>query len=156
MNGLKISGEVENELEFSIEELEAFRVEEKVEDVRKLGSNREGAGVYLQAILSRVKPKPTVRYITFHSPSDDFLASVPIDRVAEAGVVTYAVGGKAMSREQGGPFRFIIPDPAPCQSDEVDECANVKFLEEIILSAEKGRDTRPADDDEHAKIHSAE
>lgn len=150
---LKISGDVETPGTFSAADLDAFRAEEKVDDVSKLGSSRKGGGVYLQSILRRVKPKPAVRYVTFSSPSDDFNASVPIDRIAEMGIVIYTQDGKPMTREQGGPFRFIIPNPAACKTDEIDECTNVKFLEEITLSANRLRDTRPQDEDEHAKLH---
>ena len=156
MTGLKIRGEIEAEQEFSAEAFGAFAPEERVQDIRKLGSTREGSGVYLQAILRRVRPRPSVRYITLASPSDDFFASVPIDRVAEAGLIVYAVNGESMTREQGGPFRFVIPDPAACRTDEIDECANVKFLEEIILTSGKGKDTRPQDEEEHAAIHAPE
>lgn len=150
---LKITGEVDSPAEFAASDLDAFGPEEKVEDVARLGSSRHGGGVWLQAILRRVKPCTSVRYITFRSPSDDFAASVPIDRIAEAGVVIYTQNGKTMSPAEGGPFRFIIPNPAACHTAEIDECTNVKYLEEISLSADRGRDTRPDDEDEHAKLH---
>jgi DMSO/TMAO reductase YedYZ molybdopterin-dependent catalytic subunit len=150
---IKISGEIDSPLNLTAADLDAFRPEEKIDDVSKLGSSRRGGGVYLQAILRRARPKAGVRYITFRSPSDDFSASVPIDRIAEMGLVIYTMDGKPMTREQGGPFRFIIPNPAACKTDEIDECTNVKFLEEISFTTERQLDTRPRDEDEHAKLH---
>ena len=37
--------------------------------------------------------------------------------------------------------------------DDIDECANVKFLDHIELTAERGFDNRPEDEEEHARLH---
>ena len=47
----------------------------------------------------------------------------------------------------------LIRDPAACHTDELDDCANVKFLSRIELSIRRGRDTRPTTDEDHAKLH---
>jgi hypothetical protein len=47
----------------------------------------------------------------------------------------------------------MIRDPAACHTDELDDCANVKFVDRIELTAGKGRDTRPEDEQEHAALH---
>ena len=62
-------------------------------------------------------------------------------------------GGQAPEIDQGGPFRFLIRDPAACHTDELDDCANVKFLNRIELSVRRGRDTRPQNEEEHARLH---
>ena len=51
------------------------------------------------------------------------------------------------------PARFFIPDHAACHTDEVDECANVKFVDHIELTVGKGFDNRPEDDEEHERLH---
>jgi hypothetical protein len=61
--------------------------------------------------------------------------------------------GAILSVDQGGPFRFFIPDHAACQMDEIDECANVKFLDHIEFTAGKGHDNRPQDEQQHAALH---
>ena len=71
----------------------------------------------------------------------------------DTGVVIYALEGAALPVEKGGPTRFVIPNPAACQTAELDECANVKFLDRIEITAERGRDTRPTNEDEHAALH---
>src|SRR5271157_714452 len=48
-----------------------------------------------------------------------------------------------------------VPDVA-CPTDELDDCANVKYLSHIELSVRRGRDTRPQNEEEHAKLHSPE
>ena len=37
--------------------------------------------------------------------------------------------------------------------DEIDECANVKYLDHIELTAGKGHDNRPHDEQQHAALH---
>ena len=156
MSTLKITGEVEKPLALGPEDLAAFAEEEKVADVARLGSSRSGAGVWLRALLARAGARPGAKYVTFVSPSDSFSASAPLERLAAKGVVIHAEGGRPLPREKGGPFRFIIPDPAACGTDEIDECTNVKFLEEIILSQTRGRDTRPANERDHHALHEAQ
>lgn len=153
MNALVVTGEVAEPLRVTAEQMAEFPERYQAPDTRALGADRAGTGVYLNALVNMAVPEDSVKYVTFRSPSDDFAASVPLDRVKENGVVIYAINGKPIPREKGGPFRFIIPNAAACQSDEIDECVNVKFLEEIVLSEEKLRDTRPKDEEEHAKLH---
>ena len=40
-----------------------------------------------------------------------------------------------------------------CHTSDIDECANVKFLDRIELAIGKGHDNRPEDDEEHARLH---
>jgi hypothetical protein len=51
-----------------------------------------------------------------------------------------------MPASKGGPFRLLVPGHA-------DDCVHVKQLASIELSDRPGRDTRPKDDAEHAKLH---
>jgi hypothetical protein len=76
--------------------------------------------------------------------------------VRAEGIVVYHRGGAPLEADQGGPFRFLIRNPAACHTDELDDCANVKYVSRIELSVRRGRDTRPRNDDEHAKLHQAE
>ena len=79
MTSLRIEGEIASPAIFSAEDLAAFPDAERVGDVRDLGATREGSGVYLQAILGRVRPAAGVRYITLHAPNDDFWVSIPLE-----------------------------------------------------------------------------
>ena len=51
------------------------------------------------------------------------------------------------------PIRFLIRDPAACRTDELDDCANVKFVDRIELTTSKGHDTRPENEAEHERLH---
>ncbi len=68
-------------------------------------------------------------------------------------VIVYKRGDARLGPEHGGPIRFLIKDPTACHTSELDDCANVKYLSRIELSIRRGRDTRPADDAQHAALH---
>jgi hypothetical protein len=70
--------------------------------------------------------------------------------------VIYREGGQPLPEKAGGPVRFFIPDFAACHTHEIDECANVKFVDRLELTAAKGFDNRPHDGDEHAALHAKE
>ncbi len=140
----------------SFEELRRFAEHEQERDVSRFHANRHGDAVTLESILARVKPLPDANYLTLHADKDDFHVSVPLEPLRGQGLVVYARGGGPLGAENHGPFRFLIKDPTACQTSELDDCANVKYLSRIELTARKGRDTRPTTEAEHAAIHAAE
>jgi DMSO/TMAO reductase YedYZ molybdopterin-dependent catalytic subunit len=150
---LRVDGDVERPLSFSFEDLAAFPAAEQVRDVSRFHPTRKGDGVTLEAILGRVRPKTTATYLTLHATADNFHASIPLAAIRSEGIVVYRLEGSALPVKSGGPIRFLIKDPAACHTDELDDCANVKFVDRIELTAGKGLDTRPETDDEHEKLH---
>lgn len=149
MAELQVSGEVGLPTSFRREDLGGFKPHEQVSVEKAGGDGATREGVYLQAILSRVQPRPTARFLSLRSPSDGFFVCVPIEGIAERAVILATAGGAPMGEREGGPFRFYIPGAPACQSAEVDACANVKHLEEIILSEGPLEDTRQASKEEH-------
>ena len=109
---------------------------------------RQGDGVTLDAILERAGVLPEANYLTLHADRDDFHVSVPLEPVRGQGIVVYRLGDGRLGLEHGGPIRFLIRDPAACHTDELDECANVKYLSRIELTtraaATPARPTRPS------------
>ncbi len=97
-------------------------------------------------------PTPEARYLTLEAEAG-YAASIPVEAVREQAIIIFAVDDGAVPREEGGPFRFLIPDVAACQTAEVDACANVKHLERLVLTAERGADTRPRTRAQHLRIH---
>lgn len=150
---LRVDGEVECPLDLSWDDLESLPERHRVLDVTRYHSNRPGDGVTLDAILERVGPKPGANYLTLHADRDDFHVSVPLQAVRAEGIVVYKHGGVPLPSTNGGPIRFLIRDPSACHTSEMDDCANVKYLSRIELSARKGRDNRPADDAAHEALH---
>lgn len=150
---LRVEGAVERPLEVRYDDFRAMPEEEHVLDVSRFHPTRRGDGVTLEALLRQAKPTADANYLTLHAGRDDFHVSVPLEAVRAEAVVVYRIGEEPLSREQGGPIRFLIKNPAACHTDELDDCANVKYLDRIELTVRKGRDTRPHDDAAHAALH---
>jgi DMSO/TMAO reductase YedYZ molybdopterin-dependent catalytic subunit len=153
---LTIDGQVEQPTTFSFADLAAVTAEFQVPDVSAIDPKRKGGAVRLAGLLALVRPKVGAKYLTLHATRDDFHASIPLDSVTNRAVVIYRLGAEPLPESAGGPLRFYIPDFAACHTSEVDECANVKFVDRIELSTERGYDNRPHDAAEHAELHERE
>ncbi|RMG33448.1 MAG: hypothetical protein D6725_15710 [Planctomycetota bacterium] len=150
---LRLGGEFERPIDLTFEDLSRFPPEDQVFDVSRLDARRQGRGVRLEALLRHACLRPTARYLTVRATRDGFAASVPVDAVAKHAVIVYAQDERPLTPEQGGPFRLLIPDAAACRTREIDECANVKFVDHIEARSEPGPDTRPQTPAEHAALH---
>lgn len=137
------------EFELSFEHL--ARDFESVE-LSEFDSKRSGEAVRLKDIMSNFELE-NLSFITFHASKDDFHASVPIHKVQDDGLLVFARNGLELSEQDAGPFRFFIPEAAACQMEDIDECVNVKFLDKIEFSKERGQDTRPKSEKEHEELH---
>lgn len=153
---LTIDGMVQEPLRLSFADLEAVPEPARVADVSRFHPKRRGDGVALDALLERAGVLPDANYLTLHADRDDFHVSVPLGPVREQGIVVYRLGDGRLGLEDGGPIRFLIRDPSVCNTGELDECANVKYLNRIEVTNRRGRDTRPADEAEHQALHRAQ
>lgn len=150
---LRISGEVSVARDLTSADLAALPAEHQVPDVSAIDPKRNGAAVRLQGVLQLVGVKPEAKYLTLHAAADDFHASVPLADVRDRGLLIYQLNGRPLPLSAGGPVRFYVQDFAACHSHEIDECANVKFVDHIELTRNKGFDNRPQDEREHAALH---
>src|SRR6188474_3503527 len=137
---LTIAGEVARQCTLTFDDLASIAAEHQVADVSRIVPGRKGDAVKFCGILQLVQPKGTAKYLGLHSATDDFHASIPLAAVAERALVIYRLDGQPLPAKAGGPVRFFIPDFAACHTDEIDECANVKFVDRMELTAEKGFD----------------
>ena len=153
---LRIDGEVETSRELTFTDLAAIDASHQIEDVSQFDPKRQGDAVKLTGLLELVGAKASANYIGLHGTLDNFHASIPLAPVRDRAFLIYRLAGEPLDVKAGGPFRFYIPDHASCHTDEIDECANVKFVDHIELTAERGFDNRPDDDEEHAKLHEKE
>jgi DMSO/TMAO reductase YedYZ molybdopterin-dependent catalytic subunit len=153
---LRIGGAVEQPLDLLYEDLAGLPEEDQVRDVARFHPGRQGDGVWLEALLRRARPRAEANYLTLHADRDDFHVSIPLAAVRGEGVVVFRKGAERLGADQGGPVRFLIRDPAACHTDELDDCANVKYLSRIELTVRRGRDTRPADEGAHAALHQSQ
>ena len=150
---LNVDGDVDRPLRLTFADLAELDEPYQVRDVSRLDPKRHGDAVKLEAVLRRAQPRATARYITLHSSRDDFHASIPLPAVRDRAILIYRLDGKPLPISAGGPVRFFIPDFASCQTAEIDECANVKFIDHIELTPTRGYDNRPADESQHAALH---
>jgi DMSO/TMAO reductase YedYZ molybdopterin-dependent catalytic subunit len=150
---LRIDGEVAHPLDLSYDDLAAIPAADQVIDVSRFHPKRQGDGVKLEPLVERAVPSPSATYLTLHATADDFHASIPLAEVLPEGIVVYRLAGGPLPVKNGGPIRFLIRNPAACHTDELDDCANVKFVDRIELTSGKGRDNRPHDDVAHEKLH---
>lgn len=152
---LLVRGSVRRPRSFSLADLRALPSECQVPDFRTIDPKRAGRAVPLGALLSLVEPMDDCRWLTLHASADDFHASIPLDAVRDRSYLIFALGDQPLPRTQGGPVRFYIRDFAACHRAEIDECANVKFVDCLEFSIERGADNRPRDEAEHARLHQA-
>ena len=150
---LTITGDVQSPCSLSFDDLAAVPAQHQVADVSRLVPGRKGDAVKLAGILELAGPKATAKWLGLHAARDDFHASIPLAAVADKALVIYRRDGQPLPEKAGGPVRFFIPDFAACHTHEIDECANVKFVDRLEFTAEKGFDNRPHDGDEHAALH---
>ena len=150
---LRVDGAVSQPLQLTFDDFAAMPANQQIADVSQFHPKRQGDAVTLEALLAKARPKPEATYLTLHATADDFHASVPLAEVRGEGLVVYRLAGGPLPVKNGGPIRFLIRNPAACHTDELDDCANVKFVDRIELTVGKGHDNRPHDDAEHAKLH---
>lgn len=153
---LQIDGEVVGKRAFTWEDLKAIDLQWQIDDVSLVDPDRTGGAVWLRGILEVVDVRPEAKYITLHSDRDDFHASLPLVEVYERGMFIYRNRNQPLPVTAGGPIRFFIRDHTACQATEVDECANVKFVDRIEFSRQKGFDNRPLDEAAHEALHRQE
>jgi DMSO/TMAO reductase YedYZ molybdopterin-dependent catalytic subunit len=156
MHQLTIDGEVARPRQFSRDDLAAIHAEHQIPDISRVDVRRRGSAVRLAGLLEAAQVTAHAKYLTLHSAHDDFHASIPLDDVRDKALVIYELDGQPLPQAAGGPVRFFIPEHAACHSAEIDECANVKYVDRIELSITRGRDNRPQDEREHAKLHGRE
>ena len=150
---LRIDGEVDRPGELTYAELVAFDEKYQIVDIHQIDPRWRGDAIKLAGLLLYVGVAKTADYLGLHSSHDDFHASIPLETVLDRAFLIYRIDGQPLPLKRGGPIRFAIPDFAACHTDEIDECANVKFVDHIELTVGKGFDNRPEDDQEHEALH---
>jgi DMSO/TMAO reductase YedYZ molybdopterin-dependent catalytic subunit len=140
---LKINGEVERPQEFSFDRLASLGEADQVIDVSRFGLRQGGDAVRLSRLLEIAGCKTSAKYVGLHATCDNYHASIPLEPIRETAIVVFRANGNPLDAKSGGPFRFFIPNHVPCQTGEIDACANVKFVDHIELLTDKGLDSRP-------------
>jgi DMSO/TMAO reductase YedYZ molybdopterin-dependent catalytic subunit len=153
---LIVDGLVGRPLRLGFDDLAAIPEADQVPDVSRFHPTRRGDGVALEALLQMAQPHVDANYVTLHANRDDFHVSVPLEPLRAEGIVVYKLDRRPLGPEHHGPIRFLVKDPTACRTGELDDCANVKYLDRIELTLRKGRDTRPTNEADHAVLHERE
>lgn len=138
----------------SFEYIDLVNLPGQISDVSLITSNREGSAVPLASLIGACSPLNEAKYLTIEA--DDYSASILLEPVLPHALLIYGFQGTDLPQKMGGPVRFLIPDITACATGGIDQCANVKFVRRISLSAEPGEDTRPTTPRKHEDLHAAE
>ena len=93
----------------------------------------EAGGVRLGALLDAIDLPADAAYVTIIA-ADGCSKSLPIATIDEV-VLLYRSGADPLPAELGGPLRVLVP--------ALDECASLKSVSSIALSAEPVKEVRP-------------
>ena len=141
MTTLAILGLLEGTpLELSHADLSSMPEAYQVPDVGVHVKGRTGRAIRFRALLHDRDLLDNSRWIDILS-TDGFAASLPIEEIADDGLILYANEDVPLTQDAGGPFRLMIPNYR-------DACASVKHLASIAFSDQPGKDTRPKADPE--------
>lgn len=135
---LRITGLVQQELSFTLDELKALPSVERPSTLmcvsNQVGGNLIGnsvwTGVPLSELLAMAGVGPGVEKLILRA-ADNYADSFPLSSAFHEGViVAYLHNGEPLTRDHGFPARLLIP--------EIYGMKNVKWLQEIELSPDAG------------------
>ena len=110
---LEVTGEVEEPLKLSYEELTALPATDVTTDIhcvtRWSRFDAQFKGVHWHELAKLCRPKPTARFAIAHA-EQGFSANVPLAAVEdEHALVVYEADGAPLTPEHGGPVRLFVP-----------------------------------------------
>ena len=110
---LTLSGAVESPQTLSFSDLLAMPQKEEIVDIHCVTSwtklDTAWMGVPFQAIVDRVKPRSTVRFV-IERCEQGFTTSLPIEALIDDTVlVAHTYAGAPLPPEHGGPVRMFVP-----------------------------------------------
>ena len=121
----------------------------QVDDISKVDARLKGKAVRLRKLIDLVGPDFHAKHIIIESEDGKYSVSLPLAETMRTALVVYELKKKPLSRDDGGPLRFLIPFSG-------DACTSVKGAARMPLSEQPGKDTRPANKRDHEALHAAE
>jgi DMSO/TMAO reductase YedYZ molybdopterin-dependent catalytic subunit len=108
-----VSGEVENPIRISWDELNALPRTSHTQDIhcvtRWSRFDATFEGVHWSALEPLVQPKPAARFVVAHA-EEGYTANVPISFLRDPlSLLATHADGKPLKPEHGGPLRLVIP-----------------------------------------------
>ena len=95
-----------------------------------------GAAVPVATVVERFPIDPSATHCSVVSRDGSYSASIPVDELLGGGWLAYALDGKPLPAEKGGPFRLSVIQGATL-------CWNVKDVGELRFTAGKEPDSIP-------------
>jgi DMSO/TMAO reductase YedYZ molybdopterin-dependent catalytic subunit len=110
---LEITGEVEEPVTLTYDELKALPTREVTTDIhcvtRWSRFDAQFTGVHWSELAKLAKPKPTANFVIAHA-EHGFTANVPIAALEdEKALIVYDADGEPLTPEHGWPVRLFIP-----------------------------------------------
>src|SRR5581483_2465391 len=110
---LAITGEVEEPVTLSYDELRALPATEVTTDIhcvtRWSRFDAQFKGVHWRELAARCRPKPSARFVIEHA-EHGFTANVPLSALEDGhALVVYEADGEPLTAEHGGPVRLVVP-----------------------------------------------
>jgi len=110
---LEVTGEVEEPLALSYDELTALPATEVTTDIHCVTRwSRFDAGfkgVHWRELAARCRPKPTANFAIAHA-EHGFTANVPLSALEdEHALIVYEADGEPLTPEHGWPVRLVVP-----------------------------------------------
>jgi DMSO/TMAO reductase YedYZ molybdopterin-dependent catalytic subunit len=110
---LQVTGEVEEPLTLTYDELRALPATEVTTDIHCVTRwSRFDAGfkgVHWRELAARCRPKPTAHFAIAHA-EHGFTANVPLSALEdEQALIVYEADGEPLTPEHGWPVRLVIP-----------------------------------------------
>ncbi len=125
-----VRGAVDREVALDFNGLQTLPDSAQVADVSALIPKRSGTAARLGAVIDRAGAGEGAAHVTVRSRDDQFSSSLPLAEARDA-LLVYALHGRPLPEDAGGPFRLLIPGGA-------DPCANIKDVGTVELSGEPG------------------
>jgi len=108
----------------------------EIADISSIFPNRKGSGCYFRPLLERLKThqdQAAISEVTLSSSTDAFSKTIAWDLISEQAVLITAFNDQPLPTEMGGPFRLLVPNTVMCGQGELDNCVNVKYLDQIAV-----------------------
>jgi DMSO/TMAO reductase YedYZ molybdopterin-dependent catalytic subunit len=108
-----VSGEVEEPLSLTWEELTALPATEVTADIhcvtRWSRFDVTFRGVHWRELAARARPKPTARFVVAHA-EQGFTSNIPLEALeAEDSLIAYEADGVPLTPDHGWPLRLVVP-----------------------------------------------
>ncbi|MCW2926578.1 MAG: molybdopterin-dependent oxidoreductase [Thermoleophilia bacterium] len=112
---LKITGEVENPVELSWDEVQSWASNRLTSDFHCVTGwsvmDVKWQGILPSEIIERVKPKPSAKFVSMLSLERSYMDQVTMEQfTVEGNVLAHTMDGLPLTREHGSPLRMVLPE----------------------------------------------